>query len=357
MSISAFSFEGLMIERVIAHKILPKTADKQMTPAKLSNKIIHFKQDAMDTLQLRITEALANKSHGLEMSIRDSDAESFFSLASSILHSDEQTFISVTQRLANKLTFSQFSTNAPGGLLAVISGRVGDDALPFIAAIKAETQNGFRTNETNEQITIEYIAELLLTPSQRFYKIGFLAQVVSSNTGPLVENHRAFLFDHLMSSTESSKAAGYFHSTFLGMSIEKSSKKLTQDFFENTKKFINTALLDDDSKLELHEALRSELRSKKAIISTSDFSKEHLPEDLKDKYLDFMKLKDFPQHSISKDIEYIQAKLKRRNKLVFSSDVWVSVPPDKMKDLVQFEESDDNNFTILKIKGKLKSQE
>lgn len=357
MSISAFSFEGLMIERVIAHKILPKTADKQITPAKLSKKIISFKGDALDALQQRITEALANKSHGIEMSIRDSDEGSFFTLASSILHCDDNKFIEVTQKLADKLTVSQFSSNAPGGLLAVISGRVSVDALPFIAVIKAETQNGFRTNESDEQIMMEYIAELLLTPSQKFYKIGFLVQTDSSSTSPLVENHKAFLFDHLMSSTESSKAAGYFYSTFLGMSIEKSSKKLTQDFFEYTKKFINTAPLDEGEKLELHESLRSELRSNKNIISANDFSNDHIPIELRTAYIDFMKLSKFPQHSVSKDNEYIKTKLKRRSKLVFSSDVWISVPPDKLKDLVQFEDSDDNEYSTLKIKGRLKSQE
>ncbi|MGK6632817.1 hypothetical protein ACKU4M_015330 [Klebsiella pneumoniae] len=41
----------------------------------------------------------------------------------------------------------------------------------------------------------------------------------------------------------------------------------------------------------------------------------------------------------------------------FPNDVWVSVPPDQLKNLVEIIPSDDNESTILKIKGRLKSQQ
>ena len=75
-------------------------------------------------------------------------------------------------------------------------------------------------------------------------------------------------------------AAGYFYSVFLGMGIEKSSKKLTQDFFEHTRNFINQAPVDEETKFDLHESLRSELRSQKATLSTASFATEHLPQDM-----------------------------------------------------------------------------
>jgi hypothetical protein len=160
-----------------------------------------------------------------------------------------------------------------------------------------------------------------------------------------------------MTSTETKNAAGYFYSRFLDMDISKSSKKLTQDFFENTRDFINTAQIEESNKLALHEALRSEMRSRKTTLSTADFAETNLPEEMQGEYLDFMKNKSFPAAAVTKDNGYIESKLKIRSKLVFSNDVWVSVPPDQLKNLVEIIPSDDNESTILKIKGRLKSQQ
>lgn len=110
-----FSFEGLTIERVIAHRIFPRSASKTMTPAKLSQQLLNFSGEAIDALQLRITEALAARSHGIEMSIREGVADSFLNLAASTMHTSDDIFIKVSQRLANKLTESQFNSGAPGG--------------------------------------------------------------------------------------------------------------------------------------------------------------------------------------------------------------------------------------------------
>ncbi|EOZ6583456.1 nucleoid-associated protein [Klebsiella michiganensis] len=356
-----FSFEGLLIERIIAHRVFPKSADKSLTPPKTSKSLMAFKQDALDAFQVRITEALASKSHGIEMSIGGVGDDCFLNLSASTFSNDTDHFIKVTERLASKLSEAQYNSSAPGGILAVLSGRVGNDSLPFLAVIKAETQNGFRTVENDDQVTMEFIAELLLTPAQRFYKIGFIVQTIAlppDNDGNYnSSSYRAFLFDHLMTSTETKNAAGYFYSRFLDMDISKSSKKLTQDFFESTRDFINTAQIEESSKLALHEALRSEMRSRKTTLSTADFAETNLPEEMQSEYLEFMKNKSFPAAAVTKDNGYIESKLKIRSKLVFSNDVWVSVPPDQLKNLVEIIPSDDNESTTLKIKGRLKSQQ
>lgn len=355
-----FKFEGVMIERIIVHRIYPHTADKQLVNPKTSSKLIKFEQAALDALQLRVTKALGSRSHGIEMSIEKSDAGSFFQNCATMLHGNDECFISTSKLLADNLNRAQLSTTAPGGMLAVISGRVGNDVLPFIAAIKAETQDGFKANEHDDQVDMEYISEVLLTDTQRFYKIGFLVELATNPAGPegyLPGNYRAFLFDHLMTSTETRSAAGYFFSGFLGMGIQASAKKLTQDFFELTRKFINTSPLEQHEKFECHEALRVELRSQDATISAASFGDKHFTDDLRKQYETFMKSQGFPQNAVSKDNSYIQAKLKRRRKLLFTSDVWLSTPPDEFSNLVQVLKSEDQEFTLVKIKGSIKGQE
>lgn len=356
-----FSFEGLTIQRIIAHRIFPRANDKSMTAAKLSQQLLTFDQDALDVLQMRITEALAAKSHGIEMSINSTLADSFLNLSASTMHSDEAKFIEVSKRLANKLTEAQYSSGAPGGILTVISGLVGEDQLPFLCVIKAETQSGFRATENAVQITMELISELLLTPTQKFYKVGFVIEKShskpddSGNFNP--DFFRAFLFDHLMSSTDTKKAAAYFYNKFLGMNISKSSKKLTQDFYENTISFINTSEVSEEEKLNLHEALRSELRSNKATINITTFANDNIPEKVRSQYTSMMAAKQLPTISFNKDVEFISSKLKRRNKLVFTNDIWISVPPDELKTLIEILPNTEKDSTILKIKGRFSRQE
>lgn len=355
-----FKFEGVIIERVIVHKINARTPDKQLVKPKISSKFIKFEQPALDALQLRVTKALGNRSHGIEVSIEKIDMSSYFQNCAKMLNSDDSSFIAISKDLANSLTDAQFSTTAPGGILAIISGRVGDDALPFMASIKAETQDGFKANEQEDQVDMEYIADVLLTDTQRFYKIGFLVELVSIPPGPegyAPSNYRAFLFDHLMTATETRSAAGYFYGTFLGMGTQASSKKLTQDFFELTRKFINTSQIEQHEKFEFHEALRVELRSKETIISTAAFGEKHLTNDLRIQYEGFMKTQGFPQNAVMKDISYIEAKLKRRRKLLFTNDIWLSTPPDEFNNLIQIMPSEELEYTLLKIKALVKGQE
>lgn len=354
-----FKFEGVMIERVIVHRVHPKSPTKELTKPTTSSQLVKLPQAALDTLQQRIQHALGHKSHGIEMSIANTSAGSFFQVAAGMIHSAEQDFIKASQDLALSLSEAQLNTNAPGGMLAVVGGRVGEGDLPFLAAIKAEPQDGFRANEHDGQVDVEYISDILLTEAQRLYKIGFLVEVASKLAGPegyLAGGFRAFLFDQYMTATETKSAAAYFYNGFLGMSIQASAKKLTQDFFEFTRSFIDTAPLSAEDKLDLHEALRVELKSTDATISVASFATKHMPEEIRAEYSGFMVTKGFPENAISKDTGYIQAKLKRRRKYVFTNGVWVSTPPGESKDLIEIDASNDGE-TIVKIKGGLERQQ
>ncbi|MFG0924759.1 nucleoid-associated protein [Pseudomonas sp. CJQ_8] len=356
--LTSFSFEGILIERVIIHKIFARTGTEMREP-KRSTKFVKFPEEALDTLQLRIYKALGNKSHGIEMSIAQDDADSFFQKGAAMLSCGDQDFIELSRKLALDLAKAHMNTNAPGGMLAVLKGRVGENSSPFLAVIKADIQDGFKADEDDENVTAEYISSLLLTEAQKLYKIGFLTPVHSR--APLNGKYdpadfRAFLFDHLMTATESRKAAGYFYNTFLGMSIQASSKKLTQDFFEYSKSFIDTAPLSMDEKLDLHEALRAELRSQTATISAAEFMTKNIPQPLQDSYLSFMDSKHFPKSAVVKDVEYISAKLRRRRKYVFANGVWLSTPPDADESTIKIEPQDEKGTTIVTINSRIETQ-
>jgi hypothetical protein len=123
-----FKFDGVMVERVIVHRIFPRSADKEPVNPNTSSLLVTLPQAALDTLQQRIQHALGNKSHGIEMSIAATGAQSFFQTAASMTHATEKSFIDTSKALAYSLSAAQQQTNAPGGMLAVIAGRVGENA-------------------------------------------------------------------------------------------------------------------------------------------------------------------------------------------------------------------------------------
>lgn len=354
-----FSFENLSIERVILHHVFAPTADKQLVDPDVSQELIKLNQKALGTLQRRMLESLAHSSHGVEMSIERSDNGSFFQRAAGLMHSNEATFVKDSEDLAHSLNRAQLNSRAPEGMLVVLSGRVGLGELPFLAVIKAEPQDGFLGKKHKHYVGMEYVANVLLTKAQRFYKIGLIVQKRSE---PPVEglydpsNFRSFLFDQNMTATETRPAAVYFYSGFLGMSIEQSAKKQTQNFYDYTRKYIDTADLDQQVKGELHEALRSELRSEEATISAPEFAKKHFPQAQRAKYLEYMTGKGFPDHGISKDLDYIRARLRRKRKFSFNNGVVVLSPPEQAKDYLEIEPPKDGT-TVVRIKGELEGQQ
>ncbi|HFA3571462.1 TPA: nucleoid-associated protein [Neisseria gonorrhoeae] len=299
------------MKKIITHRIYPKNENRERVEPKISTHLIDLPITARRTLETRLTKALGNKSHGIEMSVVNTAENSFFQIAAAIQLKEEAEFIEDSAQFAHMLTDAQLNTNAPGGILLVLKGRVGDTGKPFLCVIKAEPQDGFRTKEEDDFITIEFLEELLLTDSARLFKIGFL---VAETVRPLEQiqsgNYRAFLYDHLMTQTETRPAASYFYQVFLGMSIAASSRKLTQDFFEWTRNFIDN----------------------------SDLSK------------------DFPQNAVSKDIEYIKTRLRKRRSYGFSNGVVILTPPEHTQDYMEIAPTEDGEYTVVLIKGQLQQQ-
>lgn len=354
---SAYSFEGLMIEKIITHRVYPKNTNREKVQPKISTKLIELSTKAKRTLENRLVKALGNKSHGIEMSISDSGENSFFRIAAEMLGKDDSGFISDSAHFAYALTDAQMSTTAPGGLLLVLKGRVGAENKPFLCVVKAEPQDGFRAQENEDSIGIEFLEELLLTDSARLFKIGFLsAETVRPDGQAHPDNYRAFLFDHLMTLTETKSAAVYFYQVFLGMSIAASSRKLTQVFFELTRQFIDSTDLSDEDKIDVHEALRVTLKSSEATISVNDFAQNHLPQEKRQDYELFMQQKEFPQHAVNKDIEYIKNYLRRRRTYQFNNGVTIITPPEKAEEYMQIVPSSDGQYTVVTIKGQLQQQ-
>jgi hypothetical protein len=358
---SSFSFKGMSIKRIAAHTIYARDKDKDETEVAYSDGLIPLNQDQRDLVQLRITGALGSASHGVEMGVADTSMTSFMQGAAAMIDSSDSAFFDESKTMAKKLASAQTSTKWPGGVLIMVEGIVGDGSKPFIAAIKAETDKGFNLVNKDGKITLELIKNMLLSQTQRLFKIGIIIQLTGSEAERKGQyecaNYRAFLFDHLLTATETKSAAAYFYNAFLGFSILASSRKQTEIFYLESKNFINTATMSDEDRIGLRESLRSELNSNTASINASEFALTHLPEDLQQAYIDHLTEKGFPEQSVVKDVAYIKSKLRRPRSLTFSSGVVVRVPSDlKFAELISVDPTVDG-YTKVSIKGSVQDRD
>ncbi|WP_426287622.1 nucleoid-associated protein [Luteibacter sp. E-22] len=352
---------NLSIDDIIGHRVFARDATKVPKPPVLASALMNLPAQGSDALQQRLTASLGSRSHGLEMSIDKTDANSFFQLAAHAIGQDKAGFITSSQEMAKKLASAQANTSGLSGVLLVIRGRVGKHPRRFIAVIKAEVHDGFAAGEADKAVDVAYLTSLMLTPTQRLYKVGLLLELAS---GPAkaagtheAGGYQAFLFDHLITATETRSAAAYFYAHFLGMDIQKSSRKMTQEFFEHTETFIKTCALDEDDKWALREALRVNLRSASTVISVGDFAEAHIAdEEVRDAYCDYLEKRGFPKSAVSKDVAYVKAKLRRPRKLSFSTGVKVLIPADADQNVVTVAEQTATSTTLV-ISGSFLDQE
>ncbi len=352
---AAFGFQGMIIQRLVAHTVFARGQDKQLIEPDYSDELVELEQEAIDLIQLRITNALGSASHGVEMAIEGTGAGSFFQRGASMIRSQNPEFLSGSKELAYELAKAQINPRWPGGVLIVISGRVGQQSKPFVAVIKAETDKGFNVVKEEGRTKLQLIKKMLLSETQRLYKVGILIEMNTAQ--PDAEgkfdqaNYKAFLFDHLLTATETKPAAAYFYSSFLGLSILASSRRQTQVFYEEGRNFINTADVPDEDRYTYREALRTEMRSNTPTLSATEFAEQYLPEELRQSFIDHLVSKGFPEQAVVKDTEYIKTKLRRPRNVTFTSGVLIKVPADQnFQELVDIAVAEDG-FTQVKIKG------
>lgn len=325
---------GMSIKRLIAHTIHARGHDKNLVPPDCSEGLMKLDVDSLDLIQLRITEALIHQSHGIEAEIQNTGPGSFLQTGAEMIQAvDDARFVLRSKDLAMGLARAQTHPKWPGGILIVISGTVGRTAKNFLAAIKAETDKGFNFEESPQGISLTLVKKMLLSTTQRLYKIGLLVELNAEppNADGLfdVGHYRSFLFDHLLTPTETKSAAAYFYSSFLGMDILKSDKHFTRLYLEEGGNYINAQALEGHEKDALREALRADLRSNSPTINPRDFAKVNLPEEHQDRFVAHLERKGFPNRAVAKDLDYIKSKLRRQRRVTFSNGVQLRVPGDK----------------------------
>lgn len=350
---------NLSIDRVTVFNIPEDQPNKTPGIPTGGQALVQLSNSAKDMLKKRMAKALGARSHGIEVSIDDCDANGFFQKGASVLQASDADFLQVANDIAILLSKAQNNLSLKASKLVVVGGSVTAHARPFLAVVKAELQEALSERNASASQAIEHLKNIFMTESQRLYKIGFLQRTVAnaSCTNGLFDSsqHQVHLFDHLMTALETRAAAHYFYSRFLGCQIATSARSRTRDFYFQTMEFINTSNFDENKRFDLIDALRSELKSNSATISVAAFSSAHMDVSDRVAYSSFMTAKAFPANAVIKDTEFVKSKLRRKRKIIFTSGITVTAPAEDLR-LITVTANEDGSST-LHIPGTESSRE
>lgn len=340
-------FENLRITRIIVHEIFAREQSDAPLPPVYGTALLVLPPGGIAALEDRLVTVLSSNSHCVEMDIVDTSDQGVPEEAIILVNLPDLDFIQQSRAFADKLVLAQTSRQIPGGMIVVANGQVGLNNDPYCLIIKAEVHSGFNKRQNEGVISVEYLTSLFLTPQQKLYKVGLFICKADSQI--------AYVYDQNMARNESTTAARYFYSTFLGCKIAKSSKALTQDFFLLTRDYINKLHIDVDGKLDLQDQLNGYLKNiNNATISSRVFADEFLPQEHRDEYSDFMQTANFPTTAVVKDINLIANKLKRRV-MNFSTGVKIIRKDGSLGEVVDIVEMMPDSTKLI-IRGKLEDQ-
>lgn len=350
----------MTISRVVVHTIPSRAADKSYVEPTGGDELVHIDPAVSEMVVGRISKSLGHHSHGIQADFFDVGAGSMFQRACSMMDCADKEFIALARESAQRLAKVQQAKAFDTSKLIAMSGTVTANQRPFVAFIKADMEAALTEGKKGGQTVLEIMQNLFMTDSQRLYKIGYIARTASGNgkkAGQYAQDqHSIHIFDHLMTGTESRKAAFYFYSEFLGSDVSASDRRLTQDFYEKTLKFIREQNFTPAKCIDLIESLRAELRSNTQSVSVADFATAHMNPQDGPKYVTYMETSKFPTHAITKDTEYVRNKLRKRQKITFTTGVQIFTPADQVKDLVELTQNDNGTTTVV-IKGIVASNE
>lgn len=350
-------YANLEISRIIMHEIYQRNYDGEATPPLLSGSLVNLNDAGLQTLQNRIIQSIGRESKSIQLEIQDASETGTFQISAKLLYCNDENFISSSKIIAQKLNSSQHSRIIPGGILIIFNGRIGDPAKNIVGIIKAEMHEGFSKNLIGENLTMEYLNSLLLTPQQRLYKIGIFIEDTQIRQNDLreTEEFAVYVYDHNINRGDLNVAANYFYNTFLGCGFAESDKKKTKDFFNYTNQFIQNLNVNDEKKLDLTSSLITYLKvDQNTQINVMEYADRYLTNRQKDDYRNFMGENNVPLISFRKNISLITNKLKRRL-IKFTNNVKIILPINENENLIKVTEETDEK-TVIEIKGKIEVQ-
>lgn len=344
------NYNFVEIKKVILHKIIEKTDSTETATVEYSGNILNLNDEVKETILKRIKDAFKKTSKSFELEILNAHESTFpyicQKLFEKFLQSDpdfDNLFIAKSQEIADLLAISQNRTNMSTGYLLVIFAI--QNSLPIMITIKAEPHDAVSI----DNLTSLQKLNVILSPSQKLFKIGILNTRSISTRTNIEFNFDAFLFDDQFSN---GSPAEYFYKDFLNFSIDNNAAIQTQKFFEFIEAFINSNYSDIGTKQSLISALRNLIFiNLNTTIHPAEFCESYIGEpQIKEKF--YREVVNKMPSQIVKDKRLIKSK-ETEQSINFTNGVRLKVPTIGNTSAAEIMEDVSNpSITIIKVNGK-----
>ena len=243
------------------------------------------------------------------------------------------SFVEASQKLAVELFGKQNGAVSPG-LLCMIEVVV--DSQIGIVLMKLERHEGAQlklSKSGNKQtFSMSVLDDLVLTDGTRLFKSALFLR-----TGRGEDEFTSVVCDSQVS-TMTSDGLAKFLMDFLGCTFADDPRLSTQKFFDTSVRFINQQVADPVAKSDLYDALQAELKSNKTNFTPRSFIDNHIPEEYRRDYREYLSEQKIPLTAFRKDLHDINNRLRRRVYVTKSGAV-VSVPESHVEVVEVSEES------------------
>lgn len=361
--------QHLKINRIIIHQVFRRGEDGKIIKPWRSHEFTNFDKHAMDTFRARVVGALGHNSKAVQMEIVNQNANQLPSIIDKMVEQEKESFAVSSYDIARKLTSAQHTKNIPGGIVVVFDGKQGNEGKKFLGIIKADIYSAYEkmSNPKTNEISLKFVEEVLLTPSNRLYKTaGFFENTIyDKKSVDLNEKWKVMVADYQINKVDGKAAAKYFYSDFLGCNYPQNSARKTKQFYDHAKNFIDNLDYSQAIKIDYYNALVTYLKvDTSTSISASDFAERYFDIDTQDVFVDYMESSGLPSTSFAKDIEHITRNLKMR-KISFGRDIKIFAPAEAFKSKVEIkplegppdESGKPTEWTNVLIKDKISDQE
>ncbi len=259
-------------EKIIVHTVLKKRRDQEHSNCLFEVEELTLEARIIELLKERINNAIGIESKSFKLKIVESGDESFFKFARDIMSNDGD-FVAISQRIAQKLAVSQTNSNISGGYIFIVKG-VSVENENFVIALKAEVHNALSLRHVNGRADIQFIEDIFLSPSTKFYKLGIIYEEANDQETFPNNEYSSLLFDNQFNPTLN--PAEFFTKNFLGLDLNSSDKIQTRKFFDQVNSFIYDEISDPVNRMELTSLVRN--------IMKYDMSNIIDPESFRDRF-------------------------------------------------------------------------
>lgn len=261
-----------VFEKIIVHTVFKKRKDQQHSHCQFEPEALTVEGRIVELLKERINNAVGIESKSFKLKIIDFGDESFFKQAHDIIHNDGD-FVAISQRIAQKLAVSQTSSNISGGYIFIVKGTSSNNE-NFVIALKAEVHNALSLKHVNGRVDIQYIEDIFLSPSTKFYKLGIIYEETNEQETFPNNVYSSLLFDNQFNPTLN--PAEFFTKDFLGFDLNSNDKIQTRRFYDQVNSFICEQITDPIIRMELTSLVKN--------IMKYDVSNIIDPESFRDKF-------------------------------------------------------------------------